>query len=243
MNNIYSVLKRINSGERKNAWFSHNSLKETRRVKLHRKAFILFCLTSIAGALLNQFCTPARAQTEQQPTQKSTVKKQGAPEGGAKQEQQHSGAVAKNAAFDQVFHDMAKTGGANTCATTYASLGWALTQGTQFAVQTQTSEKDPNEHSVQGIAGMTFSDPKLYIGPAVGVVLATPTGSTCEGNMVRIVPFTQSCEAASALLPQGSTLQNPLGGIPIYTLTTGGQALLMPSGSGCVVISVLRAGH
>ncbi|ENN86544.1 hypothetical protein RHSP_64224 [Rhizobium freirei PRF 81] len=155
--------------------------------------------------------------------------------------QQRISAEAAPATTD-LFLTHAKQAGANSCAATYAGLGNSLTNGTQFMVQTQTAKAEPDRHSLQGIVGMMFKSDKGYSGPAAGLVFAAPTGEGCEGNMVRVVPFQQNCQAAASFLPQGSQAIQPLSGVPVYALGTGGQAMLMSAGSGCVAISIIRSG-
>jgi hypothetical protein len=107
-------------------------------------------------------------------------------------------------------------------------------------VQTQTGKTDADRRSMQGVVGMLYKSEKGYSGPASGVVFAAPNGQTCEGDMVRVVPFAQNCQAAEALLPKGSARQEALAGTPVFALPAGGQAILLPAGEGCVAISILR---
>lgn len=157
----------------------------------------------------------------------------------AQPEQQLAGAGASDP-----FLTHATQAGANACAATYAELGKALADGTQFMVQTQTAKADVDRHALQGVVGMAFRSSKdgEYTGPAAGLVFAAPTSQGCEGTMVRIVPFAQSCQAAAAFLPKGSQQQQPLSGLPVFALSTGGQAMLMPAGTGCIAISIVRSG-
>ena len=133
--------------------------------------------------------------------------------------------------------------GANTCSATYADLGKALTEGTQFMVQTQAAKTDIDRHALQGIVGMIFGSSLdgNYTGPAAGLVYAAPTIEGCEGTMVRVVPFAQSCASTAALLPNDSQQQQSLSGLPVFALSSGGQAMLMPAGSGCIAISIVRS--
>lgn len=141
------------------------------------------------------------------------------------------------------FASQALDGGAKQCAAAYASLGNALVGGAQFTLQTQMSKGDPDRHGIQGTVGIIYqsSSDASYSGPAAGVVMAVPTGATCEGNMVRVVPFTQDCTKAASYLPPGSTWLPSLSGLQTAALAAGGQAVFLPSGNGCVVISVLRS--
>lgn len=139
-----------------------------------------------------------------------------------------------------IFATHASESGVETCANTYVSLGKLLTDGSQFAVQTQTDKTDADRRAVQGVAGLRYEPGNGESKPAGGVIFAVPNGLSCEGNMVRVVPFAQSCQAAEALLPKGSVRQEMLAGTPVFALPTGGQAMLVPAGEGCVAISILR---
>lgn len=142
----------------------------------------------------------------------------------------------------ELFLEHANKAGVVACAATYGELGRIVTAGATFSVQTQAAGTDAPSHGIQGLIGMNYSNPTDYTGPASGVVLAVPTDDGCEGNMVRIVPFPQSCTAAQALLPHGSTPLDPLSGLPVFGLPTGGQVMFVPAASGCVVVSVARLG-
>lgn len=85
---------------------------------------------------------------------------------------------------------------------------------------------------------MSYNTPE-YKEQAAGVVVASPTAAGCEGTFVRVAPFQKSCQEVIATLPQGSALAETLSGTPYYNLANnGGQALLIPSGNSCVVVSV-----
>jgi len=155
----------------------------------------------------------------------------------AKPEQAQGQATAPSNADPFTAH----SSGLKACSSTYAGLGKILTEGTQFMVQTQTAKATPERHGISGVVGMVFPpNSGAYSGPAAGIVFAAPTADGCEGNMVRVVPFEQSCAVAATLLPQGSEALQPLSTLPIYNLPTGGQAMLMPSGSGCVAITIIK---
>lgn len=132
--------------------------------------------------------------------------------------------------------------GVDACKDTYAALGEALAAGSNYMVQTETANSDPNKHSMQGLVGLNYARQGDYSGPAAGLVFASPaaTGKGCEGTMVRVVPFQQSCQAAANLLPQGSRQGQPLSGVHTFALPNGGHAMLLPSGASCVVLSVVR---
>lgn len=132
--------------------------------------------------------------------------------------------------------------GISTCSGVYASLGKALTNGNPFMLLTQSAKENADIHSLQGVVGMNYRSQTGYAGPAAGLVFAAPVGTACEGQMVRVVPVPETCQATAALLPQGSTTLPPLNGIPVYSLPGGGQAMLVPASAGCVAISIIWSG-
>lgn len=139
------------------------------------------------------------------------------------------------------FPDETSKLGVRRCASVYSTLGQAVSHGSTYTVVTQTDSAAPDTRSVRGVLGMTYSRPD-YSGQAAGIILAAPTGDTCEGQMIRVAPFQQPCAEAVALLPQGSSLAGDLSGVPLYNLGGNqGQALLVASGAGCVVVTVVRA--
>ncbi|MGN6451308.1 MAG: hypothetical protein ACTHLK_22490 [Brucella intermedia] len=141
------------------------------------------------------------------------------------------------------FADHARQAGIRTCAATFVGLGKMLADGTKFATQTKWSQQEADRHSVQAIVGMSFAS-SSYNGPAAGIVFAAPTGKSCEGSMILVVPFQQSCQQAVIQLPGGSSPSITLeGNIAVFDFpNNGGQAVLLPAGTGCVVMSVVRVG-
>lgn len=138
-----------------------------------------------------------------------------------------------------LFHDQARKLGAQKCTALYAALGQGVTQGAAFAVKTEINKGAPDAHIVKGIVGMTYNLPDLK-GPAGGVVLAAPVAQGCEGYLVRIAPFQKPCAQVVPFLPAGSVAEQPLSGVPQYRLGGNqGQALMIPSGSSCVVVTLL----
>lgn len=139
------------------------------------------------------------------------------------------------------FLQHAKQAGLKSCSTVFPVLGELLTNGAKYDVQTSWNNAAADSHAVQALVGMSYTT-QSYNGPAAGVVFAAPTQSTCEGTMVRVAPFSASCAEIPSVLPQGSRLANSLGQITVYALANnGGNALLLPTGNGCVVVSVASA--
>lgn len=148
---------------------------------------------------------------------------------------------AKQALPDTPFLQHAKQAGLQSCSTVFPVLGQLLTSGTQYNVQSIWNNEAADKHAVQALVGMNYAT-QGYSGPAAGIVFAAPVASGCEGSMVRVAPFTGSCPEVSAKFPNGSKLVNTLGQIGVYELGgEGGDAMLLPSGNGCVVISVASA--
>lgn len=142
---------------------------------------------------------------------------------------------------DTPFLQHAKQAGLQSCSTVFPVLGGLLTSGTQYNVQSVWNNEAADKHSVQALVGMNYAT-QGYSGPAAGIVFAAPVASGCEGSMVRVAPFTASCPDISAKFPNGSKLVNNLGQVGVYQLANdGGEAMLLPTGNGCVVISVASA--
>jgi hypothetical protein len=142
---------------------------------------------------------------------------------------------------DTPFLQHARQAGLQSCSSVYPVLGELLTTGSQYSVQSIWNTETPDKHAVQALVGMNYAT-QGYSGPAAGVVFAAPTATVCEGAMVRVAPFAASCADIPAMLPQGSKLTNNLGQISVYELANGGgNAMLLPTGNNCVVISVASA--
>ncbi|NSX02691.1 hypothetical protein [Cupriavidus gilardii] len=139
------------------------------------------------------------------------------------------------------FQKQAADLGIKSCANLFAALGDSLTRGTTYASNAATQKDAPNDHAAQAVVGMRYDTPN-YKGQSAGVVFTSPTKSGCEGGLVRVAPFPQSCPDVVKQLPQGSTLATTLSGTPLYNLGGNqGQALLVPSGNSCVVVTVASA--
>lgn len=146
------------------------------------------------------------------------------------------GAVAAETPFQK----HANQAGVRTCANVFAALGQALTVGSTYTEQTQWNTSSPDTHPVQAIAGMTYDLPD-YKAQAAGVVFASPIGQGCEGGFVRVAPFQKACQEIVQTLPKGSVLADNLSNTMLFNLANdGGQALLVPTGNTCVVVSVAR---
>ncbi len=149
--------------------------------------------------------------------------------------------VANPAPADTPFLQHAKQAGLQSCSSVFPVLGALLTNGSQYSVQSIWNSETPDKHAVQALVGMNYAT-EGYSGLAAGVVVAAPTGSVCEGSMVRVAPFAASCADMPAMLPKGSKRTNNLAQISVYELPdNGGNAMLLPTGNNCVVISVASA--
>jgi len=127
------------------------------------------------------------------------------------------------------------------CSTVYPVLGQILTTGTKYSVKSLWNDQAVDKHAVQAFVGMDYATER-YSGPAAGVVFASPTASGCEGTMVRVAPFASPCADLPSIFPQGSKITDHLGQVEVYELGgNAGEALLLPTGKSCVVISVASA--
>jgi hypothetical protein len=148
---------------------------------------------------------------------------------------------ANQALAETPFRQHAKQAGLQSCSTVFPVLGELLTSGTQYNVQSVWNGGAADKHAVQALVGMNYAT-QGYSGPAAGVVFAAPIASGCEGAMVRVAPFAAACTDIPAKFPNGSKLTNNLGPISVYELgNESGNAMLLPTGNGCVVISVASA--
>ncbi|WP_292198990.1 hypothetical protein, partial [Mesorhizobium sp.] len=151
-------------------------------------------------------------------------------------------APADSSANKNPFQAHVAQAGVRTCANLFATLGQALTAGSTYAVQTQWDKTSPDTHAVQALAGMSYNLPD-YKTEAAGIVYASPLGQTCEGGFVRVAPFQRSCQEVAGTLPKGSLLADNLSNTMLFNLANnGGQALLVPVGNTCIVVSVARMG-
>ncbi|RWC47865.1 MAG: hypothetical protein EOS55_13370 [Mesorhizobium sp.] len=142
---------------------------------------------------------------------------------------------------DTPFLEHVKQAGVQACSTVYPVLGQILTTGTKYSVKSLWNDQAADKHAVQAFVGMDYASER-YSGPAAGIVFASPTTSGCEGAMVRVAPFASPCADIPSILPQGSKITDHLGQVEVYELGgNAGEALLLPTGKSCVVISVASA--
>lgn len=142
---------------------------------------------------------------------------------------------------DTPFLAHTKQAGLSACSNVYPILGQLLTSGAKYNVVSEWNQQAADQHPIQGLVGLDYES-QNYTGPAGGIVMAAPNGTDCEGAMVRIAPLPTACSNVPATLPEGSKIANTLGTVSVYTLAgNGGQALLVPSGESCVVVSIAWA--
>ena len=138
----------------------------------------------------------------------------------------------------RVFAEQAGKLGAQKCAALYSALGNLVSHGADYAVRTETNKEAPDAHLIQGAVGMTYKLPDLN-GQAAGLVFAAPVANGCEGHLVRVAPFQKSCAQVVKDMPAGSVPAANLSGVPLYQLGGNqGQALMIASGTSCVVVTV-----
>ncbi len=137
----------------------------------------------------------------------------------------------------RVFAEQAGKLGAQKCAGLYSALGDLVSRGADYAVHTETNREAPDGHVIKGAIGMTYNLPDLK-GQAAGLVFVAPMANGCEGHLVRVAPFQKPCQQVVKDLPAGSTPAANLSGVPLYQLGGGqGQALMLASGTSCVVVT------
>ncbi|MBZ9723315.1 hypothetical protein LB554_05080 [Mesorhizobium sp. CO1-1-11] len=142
---------------------------------------------------------------------------------------------------DSPFLQHVKQSGVQACSTVYPVLGQLLTTGSKYSVKSLWSDQAADKHAVQALVGLDYAT-EHYSGPAAGIVFASPTATGCEGTMVRVAPFASPCADVTSALPQGSKITDHLGQVEVYELGGNtGEALLLPTGNTCVVISIASA--
>ncbi|MCQ8870820.1 hypothetical protein NP945_03185 [Mesorhizobium sp. LMG17149] len=142
---------------------------------------------------------------------------------------------------DTPFLEHVKQAGVQACSTVYPALGQILTNGTKYSVKSLWNDQAADKHAIQAFVGMDYASER-YSGPAAGIVFASPTATGCEGAMVRVAPFASPCADIASILPHGSKITDHLGQVEVYELGgNAGEALLLPTGKSCVVISLASA--
>ncbi|MDG4875021.1 hypothetical protein P9273_07920 [Mesorhizobium sp. WSM4935] len=115
----------------------------------------------------------------------------------------------------RLFSSNVKQAGVQACSKVFPVLGQVLTSGTKFGVKSSWNDQAADKHPMQALVGMDYATTQ-YNGPATGVIFAAPTGSACEGTMVRVVPFAKPCASVPAMLPPNSKISDNLGQLAVY---------------------------
>jgi hypothetical protein len=141
-----------------------------------------------------------------------------------------------------VFDDHARQGNIVTCANLFGTLGRGLATNSTYTAQSQWDAKAGNSHSVQSLVALTPSPatPSSAAQQAAGIVFAAPVGSSCEGNLVRVTPRTESCPTVAAELAKLNGQNGALGDLSTIALPNGAQVVLIPFGNACVAVTALR---
>lgn len=153
-----------------------------------------------------------------------------------------------------VFDDQARQANIVTCANLFGTLGRGIAMNSTYTAQSQWDAKAGNAHSVQSLVALAPNQaPQGNQGPqgnqapqgsasqqAAGVVFAAPVGSSCEGNLVRVTPRTESCPTVAAELAKLNGQGGALGDLATMALPNGAQVMLIPFGNACVAVSALR---
>jgi hypothetical protein len=150
-------------------------------------------------------------------------------------------AASKSSAVkSDLFFEQARQLRANTCAGLYAALGNSAVEGSTYTLRTEADSGAPEARPLQGTVGMAYKLPDVK-GQAAALVSAARVGDKCEGQFVRIVPFQVNCSQVLRDFPAGSKPISNLSGVPLYQLGgNGGQALTIPTGETCIVVSIVR---
>jgi hypothetical protein len=124
-------------------------------------------------------------------------------------------AAADPALPDSPFLQQRQAGGCTSLLEVFPVLGQVLTNGTKFGVKSSWNDQAADKYPMQALVGMDYATTQ-YNGPAAGVIFAAPTGSACEGTMVRVVPFAKPCASVPAMLPPNSKISDNLGQFAVY---------------------------
>lgn len=141
-----------------------------------------------------------------------------------------------------VFDEHARQGNITTCANLFGTLGRGLAMNSTYTAQSQWDAKAGNSHSVQALVALApnQASPGSANQQAAGIVFAAPVGSSCEGNLVRVTPRTESCSTVAAELAKLNGQNGALGELATIALPNGAQVVLIPSGNACVAVTALR---
>ncbi len=225
--------------------------EETNTVKTHNR---LLLMSSAGVVILGIFATAVLAQQKiislpsylvAQKDTPATAPKVAGPTGRAAAPT--AAAADASAAPDNqqqtIFNNHVEQAGVKACKDVFPALGFAAAAGSTFNATTSWSDKNPDQHSISSIVGMSFNTDQ-FKGSGASLVFSAPTPAKdgCEGTFVRVVPVAQDCNTFLAGLPKDSKIGNSLQGLPVITTQNGLQIILMPSaGNGCVVMTTSRA--
>ncbi|MDQ1194772.1 hypothetical protein [Agrobacterium sp. SORGH_AS 787] len=131
--------------------------------------------------------------------------------------------------------------GISTCKKAFADMGKLLTQGSQYKIMSKWSTDGPDRNIVNALIGMEFKT-KEYTGPAIGLLMAAPVDSSCQGTMVRVTPFEKTCDdVVKSFLGDGIPGER-LQGLQTYSLPNGGDVATLPIAGNCVTLSLAYSG-
>lgn len=140
---------------------------------------------------------------------------------------------------DTPFHEHVAQAGMAACLDGFPLMGALVTGDASYAVQSKWTPDRPAGGMIRSLIGMRFETPE-HSGPAVGYVMAAPSGGACEGGMIRVTPIERSCAEVERQFLAGATLEAELEGLPAYLAEGGDQVVTLPLGEHCVAVSVGR---
>lgn len=147
--------------------------------------------------------------------------------------------AAAPAPVPSAFEEHARQGKIGTCANTFAALGRGVVADASYTAQTQWNNKAADAHAVESIVALN-GDPSTQGQAAAGVVFAAPIGRSCEGNLVRVTPVKDSCQALAGELVKQNGRTGVIGEMPLVTMPNGAQVMLVPFETNCVAVTSLR---
>lgn len=136
------------------------------------------------------------------------------------------------------FHDHIAQAAIPACQSLYPQMGAILTDGASYTVQSRWHANDSSHRAVEALVGMVF-DTSEYSGPAMGYVMASPSGKACTGSLVRVMPVEADCAHMVETFVSSPAELSQLESLDVYTFESGEQLALIALGSSCVAVSTI----
>jgi hypothetical protein len=131
----------------------------------------------------------------------------------------------------------ASTGPAAVCKEVFGALGEASVSGSASQTLTTWSDVETARPALSSISRMVVTALDMQA-KAVSIVFASPNGSGCAGDFVRVVPIPLDCATVSLGLPKESKRAPAYQGVDLVTIPSGWNVALVPAPNDtCVVVT------